>query len=315
MAQETEKRVWPFNGYAPGNYLNKCAICEKDMYNVDKLCFVCLECAVRGAQEIIEKYQMESAPKEASTSVEEAAKTLWQMALTFCNNICVRESDTYNGDDDIQEATAASKCAKEIRDEIPYPHLDFISYLQDQLNKTGAEYAQQFQQPVPASIQDRAKRYADEYIGVVGGVSDNKMEDDWETLRAAYTDGAMSMQPATLPVSIIEQLEKANPFESRRTYTTQDMKYNVWVNCVSKLRELTADKNMHGEKIPDGCNLNYYCNYPKCSCELTAAHTLGDESKLDELAAYIEKYRSDESMTSHRLAKRILSQYNNSKKS
>jgi hypothetical protein len=43
---ETNKSPWPFNGYAPGNYMNKCSVCEKVVHNVDKLCFVCLECAV-----------------------------------------------------------------------------------------------------------------------------------------------------------------------------------------------------------------------------------------------------------------------------
>ena len=45
-----EVKPWPFNGYAPGNYMNTCSICKKDVYNVDKLCFVCLECAVKLAK-------------------------------------------------------------------------------------------------------------------------------------------------------------------------------------------------------------------------------------------------------------------------
>lgn len=162
----------------------------------------------------LEYHLPESAPKEASMSVEEVVKKHTHTEM--------RQSGFTQG---------------RLQQSYEFHYLSVHS-----AQEAVKEYAQQFQQPVPVSIQDRAKRYADEYIGVVGGVSDNKMEDDWETLRAAYTDGAMSMQPATLPVSIIEQLEKANPFESRRTYTTQDMKYNVWVNCVSKLRELLKDQ-------------------------------------------------------------------------
>jgi len=50
---QEKRKPWPFNGYAPGNYMNDCSICKKEMYNVDKLCFVCLECAIIGAQQIL----------------------------------------------------------------------------------------------------------------------------------------------------------------------------------------------------------------------------------------------------------------------
>jgi hypothetical protein len=46
-----EIKPWPFNGYAPGNYNNTCSFCKSEIYNVDKLCFVCLECAVRIAHQ------------------------------------------------------------------------------------------------------------------------------------------------------------------------------------------------------------------------------------------------------------------------
>lgn len=42
-------KPYPFNGYAPGNYMNKCSSCGTMMGRVDKLCFVCLECAIKGA--------------------------------------------------------------------------------------------------------------------------------------------------------------------------------------------------------------------------------------------------------------------------
>lgn len=48
--KEIEAKAYPFYGYAPGNYLNTCSCCKKDMYNVDKLCFVCIECAIKFSQ-------------------------------------------------------------------------------------------------------------------------------------------------------------------------------------------------------------------------------------------------------------------------
>lgn len=44
-----EIKPYPFNGYAPGNYMNKCRPCGKMMERVDKLCFVCLECAIKSS--------------------------------------------------------------------------------------------------------------------------------------------------------------------------------------------------------------------------------------------------------------------------
>jgi hypothetical protein len=57
------KSPWPFNGYAPGNYMNTCTFCKKDMQRVDKLCFVCLECAVIKAKEILESPAPETVEK------------------------------------------------------------------------------------------------------------------------------------------------------------------------------------------------------------------------------------------------------------
>ena len=50
-----QDKIWPFNGYAPGNYMNTCAVCKQDTTGVDKLCFVCLPCAITGAKEMIAK--------------------------------------------------------------------------------------------------------------------------------------------------------------------------------------------------------------------------------------------------------------------
>lgn len=48
--QPPEDRAFPFYGYAPGNYMNDCVICKKEMNRVDKLCFVCLECAIKASK-------------------------------------------------------------------------------------------------------------------------------------------------------------------------------------------------------------------------------------------------------------------------
>lgn len=49
MIIETESRPFPFYGYAPGNYMNACTCCANVVYNVDKYCFVCLECAIKAS--------------------------------------------------------------------------------------------------------------------------------------------------------------------------------------------------------------------------------------------------------------------------
>ncbi len=46
---------------------------------------------------------------------QESAQQAWQSALTIANNICVENSNRFNNDDQIEEAAACDKCAKEIR--------------------------------------------------------------------------------------------------------------------------------------------------------------------------------------------------------
>jgi hypothetical protein len=58
----SNKSPWPFNGYAPGNYMNTCALCKKEMERVDKRCFICLECAIIQAKEYLQ-----SLPSNAET--------------------------------------------------------------------------------------------------------------------------------------------------------------------------------------------------------------------------------------------------------
>lgn len=52
-------KPWPLNGYAPGNYMNTCCKCKKQMTGVDKLCFICLECALIANHEYIDKLKQE----------------------------------------------------------------------------------------------------------------------------------------------------------------------------------------------------------------------------------------------------------------
>jgi hypothetical protein len=63
-----ERKAWPLLGYAPGNYMNKCVSCGTEMQMVDKLCFQCLECAARKANEI-----MDEAVKELAKHKEQIA--------------------------------------------------------------------------------------------------------------------------------------------------------------------------------------------------------------------------------------------------
>lgn len=73
----TAPRVWPFNGYAPGSYMNKCAVCEKQMSGVDKLCFTCLDCAVKGAREIMDSLQSGNHEQILSTTNHFVSYSLW----------------------------------------------------------------------------------------------------------------------------------------------------------------------------------------------------------------------------------------------
>lgn len=55
-----EINPWPLVLYAPGNYKNTCASCEKQMKGVDKLCFMCLECAVIASHKYRDQLREES---------------------------------------------------------------------------------------------------------------------------------------------------------------------------------------------------------------------------------------------------------------
>lgn len=74
--EEKEERTWPFNGYAPGNYQNTCTFCKKGMI-ADKLCFVCLECAVKKARNYIRTLE-----SELLTKKEEYAKGLLEWIVS-----------------------------------------------------------------------------------------------------------------------------------------------------------------------------------------------------------------------------------------
>jgi hypothetical protein len=58
------------------------------------------------------------APTQASEPSEQASfpvLEIWRAALTLANNLCVKISDRYNGDDATAEANAAGECARSIR--------------------------------------------------------------------------------------------------------------------------------------------------------------------------------------------------------
>lgn len=46
-------KPWPLIGYAPGSYNNTCQCCKTQMTKVNKLCFMCLECAVKDTHKYI----------------------------------------------------------------------------------------------------------------------------------------------------------------------------------------------------------------------------------------------------------------------
>lgn len=96
-AKTKEGKPWPFNGYAPGNYMNKCSVCEKQMQGVDKLCFVCLECAVTGAQQILEEYanQFIADPKDEIPSAGEAMDSWRSFKKKFLEPQDVKTFDSY----------------------------------------------------------------------------------------------------------------------------------------------------------------------------------------------------------------------------
>lgn len=85
-------KPYPFNGYAPGNYMNKCSSCGTMMERVDKLCFVCLECAIKGAiSEIsLQKAEIErlnAALSEAYAEIKELRRQIDEESPNELDNI------------------------------------------------------------------------------------------------------------------------------------------------------------------------------------------------------------------------------------
>lgn len=78
--QPVDEKPFPFYGYTPGHYMNNCALCSKQMSNVDKLCFVCLECAIKASMK---------APALTDEQLDELAK---EYALKW---IPEKEGDDY----------------------------------------------------------------------------------------------------------------------------------------------------------------------------------------------------------------------------
>lgn len=69
--------VYPFNGYAPGNYSNLCKSCKSEMQRVDKLCFICLPCAIRGANDQIDQLkQWKTEAMEVMAPMQEIGKAI-----------------------------------------------------------------------------------------------------------------------------------------------------------------------------------------------------------------------------------------------
>lgn len=72
------KTIYPFHGYAPGNYISKCSICDNQIKNVAKLCFVCLECAITASRKSIDTETLE---EEKIKEVLAAAQYGFEYAL------------------------------------------------------------------------------------------------------------------------------------------------------------------------------------------------------------------------------------------
>lgn len=69
--------VYPFNGYAPGNYMNKCSWCENMITGVDKLCFTCLDCAIKGAKDqIVRLQQWKTEAMEVLAPIDKIGKVI-----------------------------------------------------------------------------------------------------------------------------------------------------------------------------------------------------------------------------------------------
>ena len=56
-----------------------------------------------------------AAPEPPAQQPMSRDREVWRAALTLANNICVQESDRYNGDDRNAEAEAAARCARRCR--------------------------------------------------------------------------------------------------------------------------------------------------------------------------------------------------------
>lgn len=80
-----KKSPWPLLGHAPGNYSNHCANCGVEMNGVDKLCFQCLECAVKAANEIMGTPPIAPAIPEAEG--DEFLKYVKESRKDFCTAV------------------------------------------------------------------------------------------------------------------------------------------------------------------------------------------------------------------------------------
>lgn len=85
----------------------------------------CRSCNDRHTEEGCSCSRLEAAYLAGAQSVGADKLAAWNMALILANNECVRMSDDYNKDDEIDRASAASDCAKIIRGYInnPIPEL------------------------------------------------------------------------------------------------------------------------------------------------------------------------------------------------
>jgi hypothetical protein len=161
----------------------------------------------------------------------EFAKEVWNMTLSYANNLCIGLSNAYNNDDEIEKATGASACALNIRTEIDDLHPDILAYAQQQA--TCAKNAQVQTAALPASIIDRLDKIISDYredienykLFQANALKDNnkgainmwrhksegiiRAEKDMVILRELTATCAFfaQVQPDTLPVSIIQDIE------------------------------------------------------------------------------------------------------------
>lgn len=74
---------------------------------------------------------LDAAPEPPAQQPMSRDREVWRAALTLANNICVQESDRYNGDDATQEASATGYCAQRIRDWIAPTDEQFAELLEE----------------------------------------------------------------------------------------------------------------------------------------------------------------------------------------